>query len=118
MQRINIKYHHSGCTRLRKQKGKRTSNKGVNEGKSRPKSAAQSMWSVVRSDSLSAFCREEQSFAAAKQSQAWRWGQATGHIVMAKVWETDICRLNGGHYHDMYTIKSMLDGDDANLLLF
>lgn len=108
MQRINIKYHHSGCTRLRKQKGKRTSNKGVNEVS----------WSVVRSDSLSAFCREEQSIAAAKQSQAWRWGQATGHVVMAKVWETDICRLNGGHYHDMYTIKSMLDGDDANLLLF
>lgn len=120
MQGINIKYHHSGCTCLHKQKGKRTSNKGVNKGKSRPKLAAQSMWSVGRSDSLSEFCREQQSIAAAKQVQAWRWGQRAqrGHWSRCHgKGAGDICRLNGGHYHDMYTIKSMLDGDDANLLL-
>lgn len=43
--------------------------------------------------------------------------EATGQVVMAKVQETSVGRLNVGHYHDMYTIKSMLDGDDANLLL-
>lgn len=36
---------------------------------------------------------------------------------MAKVQETSVVRINVRHYHDMYTIKSMLDGDDANLLL-
>lgn len=72
---------------------------------------------------MRAFCREVQSFAAAKQIQpdagisvgqrAQRGRRSSCYGKGAR----DICgRLNVGHYHDMYTIKSMLDGDDANLL--